>query len=144
MEEHLEIAKRQFEKDTFAKSLGIVLDELTDDKIKMHMHLRDDMLNMYSRPHGAVIYSLADTAFSILGNNKNNISVALDCSITYHASPEPGAKMTVEGEMLSQSRRTASFIFNVYMEKEGGRTLIATMKSVSYRTGKPINSKYST
>jgi phenylacetic acid degradation protein PaaD len=139
MQEHLEIVKKQFERDNYSKSLGIVLDKLTDDSIQMHMQLREDMLNMYDRPHGGTIYSLADVAFSVLGNNKNNLSVGLDCSITYHTSPDPGTVLIVQGEILSNSRRTAAFIFNVYAEKEGERKLVATMKSVSYRTGKPID-----
>jgi len=139
MQEHLEVVKKQFEGDSYAKSLGITLDELTEDTIQMHMQLRQDMLNMYNRPHGGIIYSLADVAFSVLGNNKNNISVGLDCSITYHASPDPGTMLIVEGKILSSSRRTAAFLFDVFAEKEGIRTLVATMKSVSYRTGKPIN-----
>jgi len=139
MREHLEVVKKQFEKDNYAKSLGIILDKLTDDTIQMHVQLREDMLNMYNRPHGGIIYSLADVAFSVLGNNKNNISVGLDCSITYHASPDPGTVLVVEGKILSNSRRTAAFLFDVYTEKEGMRILVATMKSVSYRTGKPIN-----
>ena len=94
---------------------------------------------MYNRPHGGIIYSLADVAFSVLGNNKNNISVGLDCSITYHASPDPGTMLVVEGKILSNSRRTAAFLFDVYTEKEGMRILVATMKSVSYRTGKSID-----
>jgi acyl-CoA thioesterase len=139
MREHLEVVKKQFERDNYAKSLGIVLDKLTDDTIQMHMQLREDMLNMYNRPHGGIIYSLADVAFSILGNNKNNISVGLDCSITYHASPDPGTVLVVEGKTLSNSRRTAAFLFEVYTEKKEMRILVATMKSVSYRTGKSIN-----
>ena len=139
MREHLEVVKKQFERDNYAKSLGIILDKLTDDTIQMHVQLREDMLNMYNRPHGGIIYSLADVAFSVLGNNKNNISVGLDCSITYHASPDPGTMLVVEGKILSNSRRTAAFLFDVYTEKEGMRILVATMKSVSYRTGKSID-----
>jgi acyl-CoA thioesterase len=119
--------------------LGIVLDKLTDDAIQMHMELREDMLNLFKQPHGGAIYSLADAAFSVLGNNKNNLSVALDCSITYHESAAPEGTLIVEGETLSTSRRTAVFLFKVYMEKGETRTLVATMKSVSYRTGKPID-----
>jgi len=139
MQKHLEIVKRQFDGDRYAKSLGIVLDKLTDDAIQMHMELREDMLNLFKRPHGGAIYSLADAAFSVLGNNKNNLSLALDCSITYHESPAPEGTLIVEGETLSTSRRTAVFLFKVYMEKSGTRTLVATMKSVSFRTGKPID-----
>ena len=139
MHEHLEIARQRFAHDSYARHLGIVLDDLTHDTIRMHMQLRDDMLNWFSRVHGGAIYSLADAAFSVLGNNSNNLAVALDCSITYHASPEPEALLVVEGEKLAVSRRTASYIFKVYMEQHGKRTLVATMKSVSYRTGKPID-----
>lgn len=138
MQEHLETVKKQFENDRYAKSLGIILDSITDETITMHMRLRDDMLNMYNCPHGSVIYSLADAAFSVLANNNNNISVALDCSITYHAGPEPGSVLTVEGKTLSRGRKTASYLFRMYTEKDSERKLIATMKSVSYRTGKPV------
>jgi len=139
MKEKIEIVKKQFENDKFAKSLGIFLDELTEHTIRMHMQLWDDMFNWFDRPHGGVIYSLADAAFSVLGNNNNNLAVALDCSITYHASPDPGTILIVEGESLSSTRRTASYLFKVYMEKKQLRTLVATMKSVSYRTGKKID-----
>ena len=97
------------------------------------------MLNLFKRPHGGAIYSLADAAFSVLGNNTNNLSVALDCSITYHATPDSGTILIVEGETLSATRRTVAILFNVYMEKEGTRALVATMKGVGYRTGKPID-----
>ena len=139
MQEHLEIVKRQFDRDSYAQYLGIVLDKLTDDAIQMHMELREDMLNLFKRPHGGAIYSLADAAFSVLGNNTNNLSVALDCSITYHASPDSGTILIVEGETLSATKRTVAILFNIYMEKEGTRTLVATMKGVGYRTGKPID-----
>jgi phenylacetic acid degradation protein PaaD len=139
MHEHLDIARKRFSHDNYAKHLGIVLDDLTHDIIRMHMKLRDDMLNWFSRVHGGAIYALADAAFSVLANNSNNLAVALDCSITYHASPEPGALLVVEGEKLFVSRRTASYLFKVYMEHDEKRSIVATMKSVSYRTGKPID-----
>ncbi len=139
MQEHLDLVRKRFEQDNYAKSFGIVLDELTDDTIQMHMQLREDMLNWFNRPHGGAIYSLTDAAFSVLGNNNNNLAVALDCSITFNASPDPGTILIVEGETLSTTSRTAAYLFKVYMEKEGTRTLVATMKSVSYRTGKPID-----
>jgi acyl-CoA thioesterase len=139
MQEHLEIVKKLFQSDKYANFLGIVLDELTEDTVQMHMQVREDMLNWFDRPHGGAIYALADAAFSVLGNNTNNLSVALDCSITYHASPDSGRILIVDGEILSSTGRTVACLFKVYMEKEGMRTLVATMLSVGYRTGKPID-----
>jgi acyl-coenzyme A thioesterase PaaI-like protein len=74
MQEHLQLARKGFEKDNYVKSFGIVLDELTEDTIQMHMLLREDMLNWFNLPHGGAIYSLADAAFSVLGNNNNNLA----------------------------------------------------------------------
>jgi acyl-CoA thioesterase len=139
VQEHLEIVKKLFQSDKYANFLGIVLDELTDDTVRMHMQVREDLLNWFNRPHGGAIYALADAAFSVLGNNTNNLSVALDCSITYHASPDSETMLIVEGEILSTTGRTLACLFKVYMEKEGMRTLVATMLSVGYRTGKRID-----
>ena len=139
MQEQLEIVRKRFEKDKYSKYLGIVLDELTDGTIQMHMRLRKDMNNWFDRLHGGAIYALADAAFSVLGNNSNNLAVALECSITYHASPEPETILIVKGGTLSVTRRTGSYLFKIYMEKDKARMLVATMKSVSYRTGEPID-----
>jgi len=133
------LLKKKFESDNYARFLGIVLDEVTDDSIRMHMQLREDMLNSFNRPHGEIIYALVDAAFSVLGNNTNNLSVALDCSMSYHPSPDLGAMFTVEGKTLSATKRTVAILFSVYMEYEGTRTLVATMKGVGYRTGKPVD-----
>ena len=139
MRAHIDLVKQRFSRDNYARALGIVLDELTEETVEMHMDLKDSMLNLFGRLHGAAVYSLADAAFSVLGNNSNNLAVALDCSITYHASPEPGSTLVVRGEVLSTTARTASYLFKVYWLKNGETSLVATMKSVSYRTGKPID-----
>ena len=135
----LEIIKAQFEGDQFAKQFGIVLDELSETSIKMHMVLKPQWNNLFNRPHGGVIYALADAAFSVIGNNSNNLSVALDCSITYHKSPDPGETLYVEGSRLAQSRRTGTYLFEEYIINAKGKQQIATMKSIVYRTGKPID-----
>jgi acyl-CoA thioesterase len=145
MQEHLEVVQKGFPGDNFATGLGIVLEELTEDTVRMSMDVRADMLNWFGRPHGGAVYTLADAAFSVLGNNRNNLSVALDCSITYHASAEVGERLVVEGETLALTGRTGCYLFRVHAEPGGeeqaqpDRRLIATMKSVVYRTGRPIN-----
>ncbi|MBT8360367.1 MAG: hotdog fold thioesterase [Deltaproteobacteria bacterium] len=139
MPNQFELVKTRFETDKFAQSLGIVLDTLTSQTIQMHMILREDMNNWFNRIHGGAIYSLADAAFSLLANKNSHVAVALECSITYHASPEPNTTLVVYGETLSASKRTAAYLFKVFMEKNATRTLIATMKSVSYKTKIPIN-----
>jgi acyl-CoA thioesterase len=97
MTEKLVIARKRFAKDRFAAALGITLDQLTDNSVTMHMQLSEDMVNWFDRPHGGAVYCLADAAFSVLANNGETLAVALECSITYHASPPSDALLVVEG-----------------------------------------------
>ena len=139
MQNQLEIIRKRFTADSYSKLHGIVLDNLTGDTVRMSMKLTDDKNNWFEKVHGGAIYTLADAAFSVLANNGNNLSVALECSITYHTAPKPGANLVVKGETLALSRRTGSYLFRVFMEEGGALIPVATMKSVSYRTGKPID-----
>ena len=100
----LDLIKEKFKNDNFANNFGVVLEELTEDSVKMYMKLTPEMNNFNGRPHGGAIYGLADAAFSVIGNNKNNMSVALDCNIYYHASPEPGLILRVKGQLIKQTR----------------------------------------
>ena len=136
--DHIHLAREKFKKDNFAAKLGVVLDDLTETTIRMHMPLDPSLNNFYDRPHGGAIYGLADAAFSVLGNNSNNISVAVECSISYHASPSPGETLYVDGQVLASSRRIGTFLFNIYTVRDGEPTAVGTMKSTLYRTGKPI------
>ena len=139
----LKLIAQKFETDPLAHQFSIVLDDITANTVKMHMKLEQWMLNFYLRPHGGAIYTLADAAFSVLGNNDNNISVALENSITYHASPEPGSILEVTGQTIAKTRKIASYLFSVFdlgqPDQKMEPKLIATMKSTLYRTGKPIS-----
>lgn len=137
--DNLEFIKEKFKNDRFAQNFGIVLDELTENTVKMHMKLTPKMNNFNGKPHGAVIYGLADVAFSVIGNNQNIICVALDCSISYHASPATDQILYVEGELIKQSRKIGTYMFNLYTKQNGGYQKIATMMSTLYCTGKPHN-----
>lgn len=137
--EHLALITARFSQDPLATGLGIVLDELTGNTVKMHMKLEPRHNNYYGRPHGAAMYALADAAFSVIGNNNNEMSVALDCSITYHASPDPGEVLHVEGHEIAGSRKIGCYLFTLYTDAGGARRVVATMKSTLYKTGKPID-----
>lgn len=132
------IVIEKFNSDKFAKQMGIELIELTDSSIRMQMKLMPEMENFYNRPHGAMIYGLADAAFSVIANNQNNISVALDCNITYHNGPKTGQMLYVHGTTLSVTKSVSCYLFEVYTLENDIKTKIATMKGTAFRTGKKI------
>ncbi len=135
----LELIKERFKEDAFAKLLGIRMDRLTEETVKMHMRLTPDMNNFHRIPHGAAIFALADAAFSVLGNNMNNISVALNCSINYLSSPKPDGILHVEGKLIKQTRRIGTYSFEIYTMEGDSKQIVATMTSTLYRTGKPFD-----
>ncbi len=134
-----DLIRNKFKNDNYAQSLGIILDEVTETTVKMHLKLTSEMNNFRGAPHGAAIYSLADAAFSVIGNNQNNISVALNCNINYHARPKSDQILHVKGELLKQTRKIGTYLFNLFTEKDGIKLKIATMMSTLYRTGKPYD-----
>ncbi|MBN2151963.1 MAG: PaaI family thioesterase [Candidatus Lokiarchaeota archaeon] len=134
----LDIIKEQFKRDNFANKFKIVLDDVTETTVKAHMVLDLSSLNLFGRPHGGAIYALADAAFSVIGNNNNNLSVAVESSISYHSSPDPGKTLHVEGRELSGSSKIGHYIFDIYVDDGGKKKSVATMTSVLYKTGKPI------
>lgn len=48
----LEQAKEFFSRDEFAASMGIQLDEITDDSCVCSLKLRDDFRNVYGSSYG--------------------------------------------------------------------------------------------
>jgi acyl-CoA thioesterase len=134
--DNLDIIRDKFKDDKYAQQFGIELDNLTEKTVLMHMKVREDMLNFHGTPHGGAIYSLADAAFSVIGNNQNNISVALDCTINYHAAPKVGDTLYVRGERIKQTRKIGTYLFKVFKRIEDQEKRMATMMSTLYRTGK--------
>ncbi|HMF33553.1 MAG TPA: PaaI family thioesterase [Candidatus Lokiarchaeia archaeon] len=139
----LDLVREKFANDAFANQFGIILDDLTESTVQMHMELQPELCNFYGRPHGGAIYALADAAFSVIGNNSNNLSVALECSINYHSSPNPGQLLYVEGRRIHETRHIGVFLFTLYTQDNEKQNLVATMKSTLYRTGKPIQEEES-
>ena len=135
---NFKIVKSLYEKDKFAQKMGFELLDLTEKTIKMKTTLRKDMENLYGKPHGAALFGFADAAFSILVNNQNNISVALDCSISYHNAADTGVTLYLDGKKLSTSRKICVCLIEIYKKKDSENVPIVTMKGTAYRTGRPI------
>ena len=69
--------------DLFSQWLGIEVLEIKEGYSKIRMTLREEMINGFGVVHGGIAFSLADSAFAFACNNRNNLSVALDTSITF-------------------------------------------------------------
>jgi acyl-CoA thioesterase len=122
--------------EPFAKNLGMTLVDLAlgYSRVEMTYHA-DKMDNIYQRAHGGAIYSLIDEAFETSCQTHGDIAVALNVNVSYTASPEPGARLTAEAREITRSKKIAHY--DISVTDDAGQ-LIATAKTIAFRTGKPI------
>jgi acyl-CoA thioesterase len=123
-------------REPFAVMLGIELVELEDGYSRVEMvydPTRQD--NIYSRAHGGAVYGLIDEAFETAGQTDGTVAVAMQVSVTYVASPQPGNRLSAVARRITQTKRTASY--DIKVSDPAGR-LLAVCQALAYRTGKPI------
>jgi acyl-CoA thioesterase len=118
--------------DPYAGWLGIELLELRPGYCRAALTLTPAMLNFQGSPHGGVIFSLADFAFSGACNAGGEPAVALSVTIQFLAAAAPGARLTAEARADRQGRRAGFYAMTV-TDDQG--TVIATCQAVAFRTG---------
>ncbi|WP_307439791.1 PaaI family thioesterase [Bacillus sp. V2I10] len=67
-EKHFEQIYKQVINDPYARSLGIQLTKFEAGFAEAILEVQSHMVNAYGTVHGAVIYALADHAFSVACN----------------------------------------------------------------------------
>jgi acyl-CoA thioesterase len=130
-----EVVAHMMKHDLFSQWLGIEVMEVREGYSRIKMQLREEMLNGFGIIHGGIAFSLADSAFAFACNNRNNLSVALDTSITFTKALKPGSVITAEAKEIHNGRSTGLYqitITNENMEQ------VAHFKGTCFRTGKPL------
>ncbi len=123
------------EHDLFSKWLGIEVIEIKEGYSKIKMTLRDEMINGFGLIHGGIAFSLADSAFAFACNNRNNLSVALDTSITFTKATKPGETLTAEAKELHNGKSTGLYLITI-TNQDGEQ--VALFKGTCFRTGKSL------
>ena len=122
--------------EPFARSMGIRLRRLDDGYSLVEMvYDSSRQNNIYGRAHGGAVFGLIDEAFETAGQTDGTVAVAMNVSVTYISSPEPGALLRAEARRIAQTKRTATY--DIKVADAGGR-LVAVCQALAYRTGKPI------
>ena len=127
---------REVAREPFALTLGMELRELASGFSAVEMTYDPaSMNNLFARAHGGAIFSLIDEAFETVCQTVGEVTVALNVSVNFVASPESGARLRAEAREVSSTRRTASYDIRVC---DGEGQLIAVCQALAYRTGKPL------
>lgn len=129
------VVDKMMRDDLFSQWLGINIIDIKEGYSKIQMKLREDMINGFGIIHGGIAFSLADSAFAFACNNRNNLSVALDTSITFIKATKPGDVLIAEAKELHNGRSTGLYLITVTNQNS---EQVALFKGTCFRTGKTL------
>lgn len=130
-----EIVSHMMNHDAFSQWMGIEVLEIKDGYSKIKMTIRKEMVNGFGIVHGGIPFSLADSAFAFACNNRNNLSVALDVTITFTKAVNIDDELTAEAKEVHNGRSTGVYLITVTNQKN---EQVALFKGTCFRTGKKL------
>ena len=130
-----EVVDHMMEADLFSQWLGVETINIKEGYSKIKMKLRKEMINGFGVIHGGIAFSLGDSAFAFACNNRNNLSMALDTSITFTKSTQPGDELTAEAKELHNGRSTGLYLITITNQHNNQ---VALFKGTCFRTGKHL------
>ena len=129
------VVEKMMENDAFSQWMGLNVLEVREGYSKVRMTIRKEMLNGFGIVHGGLAFSLADSAFAFACNNRNNISVALDVTITFTKAVNVGDVLTAEAKEIHNGKSTGVYLITITNQKN---EQVAFFKGTCFRTGKSL------
>ena len=129
------VVRHMMENDFFSQWMGVTVLEVREGYSKIQMTIRKEMVNGFGIIHGGLPFSLADSAFAFACNNRNNLSVALDVTITFTKAVNVGDILIAEAEEIHNGRSTGVYLIHVTNQRN---EQVALFKGTCFRTGKKL------
>ena len=130
-----EVVDHMMDHDAFSQWLGIQVLEITEGYSRISMTIRKEMVNGFGIVHGGVPFAFADSAFAFACNNRNNLSVALDVTISFMKAMHIGDILTAEAQEIHNGRSTGVYLITIHNQKN---EQVALFKGTCFRTGKTL------
>lgn len=121
--------------DKFSEWMGIQVLDIREGYSKISMEIREEMLNGFGIVHGGIPFSMADSAFAFACNNRNNLSVALDVTISFMKALHVGDILTAEAKEIHNGRSTGVYLITLTNQKG---EQVGLFKGTCFRTGKTL------
>jgi len=129
------VVNQMMQNDSFSKWMGLEVLEVREGYSKVRMTIRKEMANGFGIVHGGLAFSLADSAFAFACNNRNNISVALDVTITFTKAVNIGDVLTAEAKENHNGRSIGVYLISITNQNN---KQVAVFKGTCFRTGKKL------
>ena len=132
------VVEHMMENDFFSQWMGVEVLDVKEGYSKIRMTIRKEMVNGFGIVHGGLPFSLADSAFAFACNNRNNLSVALDVTITFMKAVNVGDVLTAEAKEIHNGRSTG--LYHITITNQSGHD-VALFKGLCFRTDKKLVGK---
>jgi len=129
------VVGKMMQDDLFSQWMGMQVLDVKEGYSKITMSIRKEMINGFGIVHGGVAFSLADSAFAFACNNRNNVSVALDVTISFTKAVNVGDVLIAEAKEIHNGRSTGVYLITISNQKN---EQVAFFKGTCFRTGKPL------
>lgn len=132
---HQQVVDHMMDHDAFSQWMQLQVLDVQEGYSKVRMTIRKEMVNGFGIVHGGIPFSLADSAFAFACNNRNNLSVALDVTITFSKAVNIGDVLTAEAKEIHNGRSTGVYLITVTNQNN---EQVALFKGTCFRTGKNL------
>lgn len=129
------VVDHMMHQDAFSQWLGIEVLDIKEGYSKIKMMVRQEMINGFQVVHGGIAFSLADSAFAFACNNRNNLSMALECNISFLKQVNVGDELIAEAKEIHNGKSTG--VYSVTITNHNNQQ-VALFKGTCYRTGKEM------
>jgi len=121
----LERARSAFRSVAYAKFLGLEMGEIGDGTARVHLDVRDELLQYHGVVHGGAIASLIDTAsaFAVLTRIDLDDQITTTDLTIHYLRPISSGRMTATARIVRGGRRL--FVLSVDVSNDSG-VLVAT------------------
>ncbi|MEJ7672982.1 MAG: hotdog fold thioesterase [Chitinophagaceae bacterium] len=111
------VVGKMMQDDLFSQWMGMQVLDVKEGYSKIKMPIRKEMINGFGIVHGGVAFSLADSAFAFACNNRNNVSVALDVTITFTKAVNVGDVLIAEAKEIHNGRSTGVYLITIFNQE---------------------------
>lgn len=122
-------------RDRASSALGMRVEVDEPGRAVVSMVVRDDMLNGFDITHGGLVFALADTAFAIVCNEDEQVTVAAGADIAFLKSTHAGQELTATGTRRARNGRTG--LYDITVTDETG-DVVAEFRGRSITTNRPF------
>lgn len=130
----IEKAQRIVVEDRFAFTSGVELVDAAQDYAVCKLRITENHYNAGGVVQGGAIFTLADTAFAIACNSRENLTVAINNNISFLKSTR-GDTLFATARLVSASNRVCTYEVDV---KDNLGELISRMTGTGYITNRKL------